>query len=113
MPRPKNGSLGIKHFKFMIQPFLPSKWLILLAVALVIFKTVLSLIIPLIAKGFIDGIEYSIINVKMIVLLFGVFFGQFVISSFSIYTMNYIGQQVVLSLRGHIWEKILHLPISF
>lgn len=113
MTNQKKDLLGFRQFKVMITPFLPSRWLILLAIMLVILETGLSLIIPLIAKGFIDGIGYYGFDVKMIILLCGIFLGQLISSSFSIYTMNYIGQQVVLSLRRHTWDKVLQLPVPF
>ncbi|UOQ50526.1 ABC transporter ATP-binding protein/permease [Gracilibacillus caseinilyticus] len=110
----KRNITGIKSFKIMIQPFLPSKWLIALALTLVLLQTCLSLIIPLMAKGFIDGLSsYTSIDIQTVILLSGVFLTQLISSSCSIYVMNYIGQYVVLSLRRHTWDKILRLPISY
>ncbi|MEK1831428.1 ABC transporter ATP-binding protein [Priestia megaterium] len=34
-------------------------------------------------------------------------------SGFAVYTMTYIGQRVVLTLRETMWKQVLHLPISF
>ncbi len=34
-------------------------------------------------------------------------------SGFAVYTMTYIGQRVVLTLRETMWKQVLHLPITF
>src|SRR5690625_5478239 len=113
MTKKESKLLGFGEFKGILQPFLPSKWILSLAISLVILESGLSLIIPLIAKDFIDGMDTFGVNLKTILLLAGVFLGQLIVSSISLYFMNFIGQKVVLSLRKDTWNKIIYLPINF
>ncbi|WLR42185.1 ABC transporter ATP-binding protein [Bacillus carboniphilus] len=108
-----NQPIGIKRFWNMMNTFLPSTWLLVFAVTLVIIETCLSLIVPLITMNFIDEMNLDSLNQQTIILLAVVFILQLLMSGFALYTMIYIGQRVVLSLREEAWKKILHLPISF
>lgn len=106
-------SLSIKRFWLMMKPFLPKTSLLLLAVVLVIVETCLALIVPLLTMNFIDEMTITGLDGRTIGLLAGVFIAQLIMSAFAIYTMVYIGQRVVLSLRETAWKRIVHLPISF
>lgn len=109
----KKSTLGIKKFWSMIKIFMPAKWLLALAIALVIIETGLSLAVPLVTKKFIDGMTLDQISTKMIAVLIFVFVTQLIMSGLALYTMNFVGQSVVLALREKTWRQILHLPISF
>ncbi|WP_078393508.1 ABC transporter ATP-binding protein [Shouchella patagoniensis] len=106
-------SLSMKHFWLMMKPFLPKTSLLFLAVVLVIVETCLALIVPLLTMNFIDEMTITGLDGRTIGLLAGVFIAQLIMSAFAIYTMVYIGQRVVLSLRETAWKRIVHLPISF
>ncbi|MCR6109720.1 ABC transporter ATP-binding protein [Bacillus sp. A301a_S52] len=105
--------IGIRRFHALIYSFLPSKWTIVLAITLVILQAGLSLIIPFLTMGFIDDMNQSGLNLQTIIIMASILIGQLIMSSFALYTMNYIGQKTVLYLREQTWDKILHLPISF
>ncbi|PGU12301.1 ABC transporter transmembrane domain-containing protein, partial [Bacillus thuringiensis] len=53
------------------------------------------------------------ISTKIIAVLICVFVTQLIMSGLALYTMNFVGQSVVLALREKTWQQILHLPISF
>ncbi|WP_353625606.1 ABC transporter transmembrane domain-containing protein [Bacillus sp. JCM 19041] len=106
-------SLSMKRFWLMMKPFLPKTSLLFLAVVLVIVETCLALIVPLLTMNFIDEMTVTGLDGRTIGLLAGVFIAQLIMSAFAIYTMVYIGQRVVLSLRETVWKRIVHLPISF
>lgn len=97
----------------MIKPFLPKPFLLVLAVLLVVFETALALIVPLLTMNFIDGMTLDGMQWSTIWILVAVFISQLIMSGLAIYTMVYIGQRVVLSLRETAWQRILRLPISF
>ncbi|MCU5684706.1 ABC transporter ATP-binding protein/permease [Bacillus wiedmannii] len=107
------STLGIKKFWSMIKIFMPAKWLLVLAMVLVIIETCLSLAVPLVTKKFIDGMTLDQISTKIIAVLICVFVTQLIMSGLALYTMNFVGQSVVLALREKTWQQILHLPISF
>ncbi|HFK1722465.1 ABC transporter ATP-binding protein [Bacillus thuringiensis] len=107
------STLGIKKFWSMIKIFMPAKWLLILAMVLVIIETCLSLAVPLVTKKFIDGMTLDQISTKIIAVLICVFVTQLIMSGLALYTMNFVGQSVVLALREKTWQQILHLPISF
>ncbi|WP_204466614.1 ABC transporter ATP-binding protein [Shouchella xiaoxiensis] len=106
-------TLGIGRFFSMIKPFLPKPFLLVLAVLLVVFETALALIVPLLTMNFIDGMTLDGMQWSTIWILVAVFISQLIMSGLAIYTMVYIGQRVVLSLRETAWQRILRLPISF
>lgn len=106
-------TIGVKRFLKFIHSFLPDKWLLTLAITLVIIETAFSLIVPLLTKDFVDEMNLQGLNTKTIIFLAIVFLGQLVMSGFAVYTMTYIGQCVVLALREKMWKQVLHLPISF
>lgn len=105
--------VGVRGFANFIKPFLPSKWLVIVAMFLVIAGTSFSLVIPLITMNFIDDMTLESLNLQMILILIGVVIAQLLFSALSIITMVYIGQVIILSLREMLWEKVLTLPISF
>ncbi|WP_396021736.1 ABC transporter ATP-binding protein [Bacillus cereus group sp. BfR-BA-01380] len=113
MANSTKSTLGIKKFWYMIKIFMPAKWLLALAMVLVIIETCLSLAVPLVTKKFIDGMTLEQISTKMIAILICVFVTQLIMSGLALYTMNFVGQSVVLALREKTWKQILHLPISF
>lgn len=106
-------TLGIGRFFSMIKPFLPKTSLLVLAVFLVVLETALALIVPLLTMNFIDEMTLNGLAWSTIWILVAVFITQLIMSGLAIYTMVYIGQRVVLSLRETVWSRILHLPISF
>ncbi|AIC92795.1 ABC transporter ATP-binding protein [Shouchella lehensis] len=113
MEEKQHQSINIKAFIAMIRPFLPRKLLLLLAVVLVVFETALALIVPLLTMNFIDEMTVIGFEWSTIALLGVVFLAQLIMSGIAIYTMVFIGQKVVYSLRETAWKRILHLPVSF
>ncbi|MFS0785013.1 ABC transporter ATP-binding protein [Shouchella sp. 1P09AA] len=105
--------ISSKAFVSMVRPFLPKRSLLILAVVLVVVETALALVVPLLTMSFIDEMTVIGFEWSTIVLLAGVFIAQLIMSGLAIYTMVYIGQKVVYSLRETAWKRILHLPISF
>jgi ATP-binding cassette, subfamily B, bacterial AbcA/BmrA len=105
--------IGVKSFLKFIHSFLPAKSILILAIILILIETAFSLIVPLLTKDFVDKMNFHGLNTKTIMLLSIVFLGQLVMSGFAVYTMTYIGQRVVLTLRETMWKQVLHLPITF
>ncbi|WP_099303271.1 ABC transporter ATP-binding protein [Bacillus sp. Marseille-P3800] len=105
--------ISSKAFVSMVRPFLPKRSLLILAVVLVVVETALALVVPLLTMSFIDEMTVIGFEWSTIALLAGVFIAQLIMSGLAIYTMVYIGQKVVYSLRETAWKRILHLPVSF
>ncbi|ERN52018.1 ABC transporter ATP-binding protein [Alkalihalophilus marmarensis] len=109
----KTGKLtGFAFIQFIYQLNL-KRFVLFLAIMFVVIQSVLSLVIPLITMNFIDTFHIDNLDVASLVLLISIFLAQFIMSAISIYTMTYIGENAVLSLRRLLWDKIIFLPVSF
>lgn len=102
-----------KDFINLIKDTKPSKTKLSIAILMSVMTTMASLLIPLFTKNVVDTFTMDSINATMISILLVVFIVQAISSGFSIYLLNYVGQEVVANLRTRLWEKFLLLPISF
>ncbi|WP_051359363.1 ABC transporter ATP-binding protein [Paucisalibacillus globulus] len=110
----KNRDLGIKKFRNKIREYFPNKWLLWLATTLIILQAGFSLAVPYLTMNFIDNMSsLATLDITTILLIGAVFLLQLIISSFSLYMLTRIGEQIALSLRSKTWNKILELPIPF
>ncbi|GGD15202.1 multidrug ABC transporter permease [Pontibacillus salipaludis] len=83
------------------------------AVAFSVLSTIVGLIIPLLTKGFIDDFTLESFKWGYVAGLFVIFLLQAIASGVSIFLLNYVGQQIVASLRTKVWDKHIKLPVSF
>lgn len=105
--------IGWKDFLHLVRGTNPSKGRMVVAVAFSILSTIVGLIIPLLTKGFIDDFTLESFKWVYVAGLFVIFLLQAIASGVSIYLLNYVGQQIVASLRTKVWDKHIKLPVSF
>ncbi|MCU6713093.1 ABC transporter ATP-binding protein/permease [Paenibacillus sp. J5C_2022] len=113
MRKKEATSLDVKGFLSLIRSHSPAKWIIAAAVLLGIGETLLSLLVPLMTKTLVEQMSASALEAMTIVLLASVFIVQTAMSGFSVYTMSYVGEYIVSSMRRQLWERVIRLPVPF
>ncbi|GAK00930.1 LOW QUALITY PROTEIN: lipid A export ATP-binding/permease protein MsbA [Geomicrobium sp. JCM 19055] len=88
-------------------------WIVIVAIALVIGESLLSLIVPLITMNIVNAMVVEGFQLQIIATLVVVFVAQIILSGVSLYMMIYVGETIVARLRTTLWNKILYLPIQF
>ncbi len=78
-----------------------------------IVTTVAGLIVPLYTKNLIDDFSLSKLSTKLIIIIVVVFIVQAITNGISIFLLNYMGQKMVANMRTRLWQKILHLRVSY
>lgn len=91
----------------------PAVWIIVVAFALGLGETVLSLWIPLLTMEMVDSLSTSMLDIGLLVQLGVVFLLQMILYGMSMYMMSYVGQFVVARLRNQLWQHVLRLPVRF
>jgi ATP-binding cassette subfamily B protein AbcA/BmrA len=107
------ASMNAGQFISLLKRYKPATWLIVLAVALGLGESLLSLLIPLMTKNLVDELSASAIQTGTIIVLGSVFVIQTALSGVSVYTMSYVGQYLIGGLRRDLWERVLRLPVPF
>ncbi|WP_370543212.1 ABC transporter transmembrane domain-containing protein [Geomicrobium sp. JCM 19055] len=103
----------IKDFYHLFQQYRPRMWIVIVAIALVIGESLLSLIVPLITMNIVNAMVVEGFQLQIIATLVVVFVAQIILSGVSLYMMIYVGETIVARLRTTLWNKILYLPIQF
>ncbi|RCX17040.1 ATP-binding cassette subfamily B protein AbcA/BmrA [Fontibacillus phaseoli] len=91
----------------------PSMGLLVTAILLSVVSTLVGLVIPMFTKNLVDGFSLAAMDRKQIISLVAAFAGQTLASGVGIFLLNYIGQNMVASLRDRLWKKHLVLPVSY
>ncbi|EZH67029.1 multidrug ABC transporter permease [Bacillaceae bacterium JMAK1] len=104
---------SIKDFYHLFQQYRPRMWIVIVAIALVIGESLLSLIVPLITMNIVNAMVIEGFQLQIIATLAVVFVAQIILSGVSLYMMIYVGETIVARLRTTLWKKILYLPIQF
>lgn len=102
-----------KKFGSLISQKTVSKPLFSVAILLSVISTIVSLVVPLFAKNFIDGFMGKNFNTNLVFYLLLLFAAQVVLSGFALYLLNLIGLKLVFAIRNRLWNKILYLPIRY
>lgn len=106
-------STSVKGFFALLKKL---KWplgITVFALMLSLIQTVAGLAIPLVTKTLVDTLTEALFNWKTAVILFVIFVVQAITGGISHYLLTYIGETVVADLRRKLWDKILHLPVSY
>ncbi|GAK10171.1 ABC transporter ATP-binding protein [Geomicrobium sp. JCM 19038] len=103
----------IKDFYQLFQQYRPRMWIVIVAIALVIGESLLSLIVPLITMNIVNAMVVEGFQLQIIATLVVVFVAQIILTGVSLYMMIYVGETIVARLRTTLWNKILYLPIQF
>jgi ATP-binding cassette subfamily B protein AbcA/BmrA len=107
----KNGRFGA--FFQLIQKTKPSYGKLAFALTLSVITTLVSLLIPLLTKGLVDGFSVAAISAAQLALVAGVFIVQALLSAYATYSLNYSGQKIISGLRDLLWSKLVKLPVSY
>lgn len=83
------------------------------AIGLGVGSTIAALIVPLVAKKFIDGFSLSKSTPRELLLIGGVFLVQAAAGGMSVYLLNRVGQEVIAKLRDDFWKRLLSLPVAY
>lgn len=102
-----------KDFFVLIKSIIPSKSLMLLAVAFSAISSGASLLIPATTQNIVDGVADNYLNEKVIVIMVALFLLNAIFSGVSIYLLTFLGQRTTENLRLKLWEKMIFLPVSF
>lgn len=109
----KKGSAKLQGFWKLLKDANPPKWILFFAIFLSILETAAGLIVPLFTASLVDQLAASALEISLIIMLAAAFIIQTIAAGFSFYFMNYIGENIVASLRRKLWDHVVHLPIPF
>lgn len=86
---------------------------IVIALSITLAETVASLVLPLVTMNLVDNLTTQLFDWRLIAVISAVFLIQAVTGGVSFYLLTLIGEKIVADLRQKLWDKVLHLPISY
>ncbi len=112
-PRIEKGQnkFSFKDFFKLINRVHPRYWQLILGVLLGLIGTIANLIVPQLAQRLINN--FKNLSPTIIVVTIVVFIGGLLISSLSGLILGIFGEDVVAKLRKNLWQKLLHMPVSY
>ncbi|MBD5430270.1 ABC transporter ATP-binding protein [Lactobacillus sp.] len=119
MDRPRSfSSVENSKEKFKFSSFFnlvgqthPHYWQLILGTILGLIATAANLFVPQLAQKLINN--FKNISSTLIVIAIIVFIGGLLISALSGLILGIFGENVVANLRKKLWQKLLHLPVSY
>lgn len=105
----KNSSM----LQYIFKNFSPKKPILILSCLLTIGGSIVGLIIPLIFRDVLDQMTLTRVTAQIIIIGVSIFLVNIVLSSVSLYMMNYISQYIVANLRKKLWHIVIQLPIKY
>lgn len=101
-----------KAFMTLIKSIHPKYWQLVVGILLGMIATAGNLIVPQFAKGLINQLGQHI-NAGLMIAVVGIFIVSALISAGSGTILGFFGENVVAELRRKLWDKLLHLPVSY
>ncbi|TSO26692.1 ABC transporter ATP-binding protein [Lactobacillus sp. LL6] len=89
----------------------PHYWQLFIGVLLGLISTGANLLVPQLAQKLINS--FKNLNSGIIILTIIIFIGGILISALSGLILGIFGENVVANLRKLLWNKLLHLPVSY
>ncbi len=102
-----------KEFFVLVKSIIPSKVLLLIAIAFSAISSGAGLLIPIATQNIVDGVANSCLNIKVIIGIALLFIMNAIFSGAAIYLLTFLGQRTTENLRLMLWKKMIFLPISF
>ncbi len=99
-------------FMTLIKSIHPKYWQLVVGIILGMIATAGNLIVPQFAKGLINQLGQHI-NAGLMLAVVGIFIISALISAGSGTILGFFGENVVAELRRKLWDKLLHLPVSY
>lgn len=107
MTQQKSDDVTLKKILKYFQPYIKT---LLLAYAIVVVSTFLSLALPLYVQKIADNITE--VKAGQIILVLGVMLCGLMLESISTYIFSKTGQKVVRDIRSLAWDKVLTLKVK-
>lgn len=107
-----------KSIKYLFRAFKPYRWAVILAMALAMIGTVLSVVGPLLLNRMMEilltdsGVDFSLLT-KLGIILVVMYAVSFLFSYFENYIMGIVASRIAENFRRQIIEKINHLPLAY
>lgn len=111
MHNSKNEKFQFSDFFQLINQAHPHYWQLVLGVLLGLISTAANLFVPQLAQRLINS--FKNLNPTLIIITIVVFVGGIIISAISGLILGIFGENVVANLRKLLWQKLLHLPVSY
>jgi len=117
-PRPMDREEGagekakLRDFFSLIVAAEPKLGLLGVALSVNLLSTLAGLLVPLFAKGIVDGLSRSALDPGKALLIGGAFVLQAGGSALSGYLLSVFGQDLVSKLRERLWRKQLSLKVA-
>lgn len=99
-------------FLTLIKSIQPKYWQLVVGIGLGMIATAGNLIVPQFAKGLINQLGKHV-NAGLMLAVVGIFIVSALISAGSGTILGFFGEDVVANLRRKLWDKLLHLPVSY
>ena len=110
--KPHAKAFDRRAFLTLIKTIHPKYWQLIVGIGLGMIATAGNLIVPQFAKNLINQLGQHL-NVGLMVAVVGVFLISALISAGSGTILGFFGEDVVAKLRRQLWDKLLHLPVSY
>ncbi|MCT8137774.1 ABC transporter ATP-binding protein [Anaerobacillus sp. CMMVII] len=78
-----------------------------------LMTTLVGLTIPLLTREMVDGFSVDSLSVALIVTIGVVFIVKAIIDGLSTFSLAYVGQKIVATLRQMMFFKLIRLPVSY
>lgn len=107
-----------KSIKYLFRAFKPYRWAVILAMALAMIGTVLSVVGPLLLNRMMEillvdsGVDFSLLT-RLGIILVVMYAVSFLFSYFENYIMGIVASRIAENFRRQIIEKINHLPLAY
>ena len=107
-----------KSIKYLFRAFKPYRWAVILAMALAMIGTVLSVVGPLLLNRMMEillvdsGVDFSLLT-RLGIILVVMYAVSFLFSYFENYIMGIVASRIAENFRRQIIEKINRLPLAY
>ena len=107
-----------KSIKYLFRAFKPYRWAVILAMALAMIGTVLSVVGPLLLNRMMEillvdsGVDFSLLT-RLGIILVVMYAVSFLFSYFESYIMGIVASRIAENFRRQILKKINHLPLAY
>ena len=107
-----------KSIKYLFRAFKPYRWAVILAMALAMIGTVLSVVGPLLLNRMMEillvdsGVDFLLLT-RLGIILVVMYAVTLLFSYFENYIMGIVASRIAENFRRQIIEKINHLPLAY
>ncbi|CAM2065035.1 ABC transporter ATP-binding protein [Sulfidibacter corallicola] len=103
----------LKPLARLLRAAIPSKKIFVFGLVLMLIEAGASLVIPLLTRDFVDGMQTAALPKFTLALLLGFMIVDAVIGGLAYYYLGSTGHGIVASLRHKLLGKLIRLPVRF